>query len=633
MAIKKVGGAAPVNQDGGGAAPVDTRRKDSPGPAAQQDATPADARATKSRPKGQTAKPRPADEKTRLHARSGRAVDKKPGSVTPGRGTVGAPTQSPVRAAPAASTGGVPTPSAIQATSAAHSFVDFAKPDAVFYGFGVKKPVSFGIFEISPSGNPFRFSKKNGNSVFMSFPVGTVPKIAQGKFKAIEFKGIKLAPVLTYNPVTNKLEAGLGGTLGISLGPVPAIVFLNFRTDNLPPGLIDFSHFSGTLSANIGAGISVDQCVAWGLKCATPFVAAIPEVQAAAPVMRTTAAGLEVAGQFANEYAGLGYRVDGTFVDGKLVSIKYHDMEIDPQKFGEDAANYLLYGEPLTGLAALGLNGAAVRILSPALAGRDAKAFFDQMAHYLGTSPGAVVNWYNRQAELNPEWLQRWAVPAHVPVENGTYRTYITHPTDVQLRPITNMDALHRFADVRRWLLPDGLLGVKGDARTYDTNKPFQEPLSLGDIALNAMIGVPEHTMPGLRPEFIEFNNVYLRNHGMKPGACYVLSQCFADLDVGPFLDQTARHLHVSSDEIVNWFNQWDPVALHALAETGLYMIRPDKDGIYKTSPTPQTLYGPFSMQSIEDLVRYAKMIRRPMPIGLSPGSPGRHRANRSPKN
>jgi hypothetical protein len=117
--------------------------------------------------------------------------------------------------------------------------------------------------------------------------------------------------------------------------------------------------------------------------------------------------------------------------------------------------------------------------------------------------------------------------------------------------------------------------------------------------------------MPGLRPEFIALNNVNLRNLGMKPQAADILSQSFADLDVRPFLNQTAEYLRVSTADVVNWFNQWGPESLRGFAGMGLHLIRPDAKGKYQTSPTS---HGPFLMQSIGDMVQHTKLMGRPMP-------------------
>src|SRR5262249_15966388 len=112
----------------------------------------------------------------------------------------------------------------------------------------------------------------------------------------------------------------------------------------------------------------------------------------------------------------------------------------------------------------------------------------------------------------------------------------------------------------------------------------------------------------------------------MKQEAAAILSRCFADLDVRPFLVQTAHHLNVSPAEIINWFNQWDRESLRSFAGMGLHLLRPDGNGKYKTSLTPQTPSEPFSMRTIGDLVRLAKMAGPPIPTPAKPDTRSGHK-------
>lgn len=203
------------------------------------------------------------------------------------------------------------------------------QPGAWVYGVATGPMVppgwSGGVFITSPSGNPLNFSEENGNSIFVSKNVTTGrinPATAFGR-----------GGVGTYNPVTNQLELGYGGTIKVNIAGTPVIGFLNARAN--PP-----ENFTGSISANFGIAASVDQAAAGALSGMAGLAAAIPTPQTAgaAAGLAKASAILRGIGQAANGYAGIGYRVELRFNEGNLQGIYYQGRPIvDIEAFMQDA--------------------------------------------------------------------------------------------------------------------------------------------------------------------------------------------------------------------------------------------------------------------------------------------------------
>jgi hypothetical protein len=230
--------------------------------------------------------------------------------------------------------------------------------------------------------------------------------------------------VSTWNPVKSRFEAGLGGAFSFKLpGGITAVVWANARIDDealswIGDRLIDKKTgkpFEGTVSVNLGAGFSVDQAGALvaGATGRGMVRVPVPAIKAIGGGMVAISGALKVAGEFANEFAGLGFRGEGVFKDGRLVSIRVAGREItDLKEFAENALGPLL--APLLaqrtgpqpdvdGVIAQGVNPDRADIVAQFLAGRNTQEFFQQTADYLGASPRQVAEWFNQQ---DREWLQ-----------------------------------------------------------------------------------------------------------------------------------------------------------------------------------------------------------------------------------
>lgn len=223
---------------------------------------------------------------------------------------------------------------AVQATSPTMEIAQASnpsplRPGAWIYGVATGSMVppgwSGGVFITSPTGNPFNFSEQDGNSIFVS------KNLVTGRINPAT--AFARGAVGTYNPATNQLELGYGGSIKVNVAGTPVIGFLNARAN--PP-----ANFTGTVSANFGIAASVDQAAAGALSGAAGLTAMIPTPQTAG-----AAAGLAKAsgilrgiGQAANGYAGVGYRVELRFEQGDLKGIYYQGRRIvDLEAFMSDA--------------------------------------------------------------------------------------------------------------------------------------------------------------------------------------------------------------------------------------------------------------------------------------------------------
>jgi hypothetical protein len=428
---------------------VDLCLKDPAVPVASKQVVHAGLWDTDSRIQGQPNRPPRADEGKLLHASGRRVVSKEQGGkmprgftppAAPRRGADGVPAQSAGRAAPVAFT---------PIESSAGQILHFAKPDAIAYGVAFK-PLNTSAWIISPTGDPTKFREPNGNAIFLSNPPYFVTKFPQGTFQNITFKGIKFTSVVTYKPATKQVEAGLGATFNFELpGAIPAIAWLNVRTDNLPP------HFTGRLSANIGAALPVDVLTARGLELGAGGFAVIPAgwTQAAAVAMLDISEGIEAAGTVAHEYVGVGYRVQFEFEDGQLVGISRQGKEIDPREFAKDVLNFLLHKEAPPDeqrFVKLGITPHAAHILAQYFIGRDPESFLPKFAAYLNArNPGAhvstqdIANWINKLGE-NPKALDTFAAHGMGAIDTSKNRM---EPTHLVFRTTNFMQT---FADVDR---------------------------------------------------------------------------------------------------------------------------------------------------------------------------------------
>jgi hypothetical protein len=231
----------------------------------------------------------------------------------------------------------------------------------------------------------------------------------------------------------------------------------------------------------------------------------------------------------------------------------------------------------------LGLTHNAAAKLAQFIVGHDedAKRFIEQTAAYCGASPKEVVDWFNQ-----PYFL---SLPLNHPGGFGSQDANGKYGTNLTNRP-----------------QPPSYLAYAFNVRT------------IGDLRLYVMRN--GHPLPGTRPDFEALNKEYLHTHGMKSEAADILSQFFADRDVKPFLEQTAAYLHVSTADVINWFDQQGP-RLWGFAALGLDLVRPDANGHYSTERTPGRNVLHLRMKTIADLVDDAQKFKFP-PF---PGSPQPH--------
>jgi hypothetical protein len=219
-------------------------------------------------------------------------------------------------------------------------------PDVWAYGIGtgagIPQPFKGSVWILSPTGNPLDFSSADGspsNTIFAAKPLSKVHQLTPTNI-------FMHGGVATWNPERNYWEIGIGGTFGINAGGVPIVAWINARG-----GERDFRNFTGTISANFGAAISVDQAAAKALAGLAFVSAAIPTppTTAAAGGLAKASAALTAGGQGANVFAGGGYRVEVKITNGKIDGIYYKGQKIpDLNQFALDIArNSRRYSPPV----------------------------------------------------------------------------------------------------------------------------------------------------------------------------------------------------------------------------------------------------------------------------------------------
>ena len=197
------------------------------------------------------------------------------------------------------------------------------KPDGFFYGVSTGSAVprnwSIGAYAVTPDGNPLHSSSLYVTKGASFFPKG-------------------VGNVNIYNFKTKNFETGIGFSFPFEFAGVPAVGYVNART-NVP------KNFTGLVSGNAGFVVSVNTLAAKGLQAAgialaNPAAGIGTEGASEVAGGSTFAAGiaLEQVGKFANLQAGIGYSVQLRYKEGKLDGIYYKGKQIvDLGQFGRDA--------------------------------------------------------------------------------------------------------------------------------------------------------------------------------------------------------------------------------------------------------------------------------------------------------
>jgi hypothetical protein len=122
-------------------------------------------------------------------------------------------------------------------------------------------------------------------------------------------------------------------------------------------------------------------------------------------------------------------------------------------------------------------------------------------------------------------------------------------------------------------------------------------------------------------PDFKNPNKQWLVNAGVKPEIADAISGQFQVNDIKPLMDQTAEYLDITTEELLQWYNQQGEHWVSGFAYNRLRYMEPDENGRY-----PEMLLDPSGKElpatwrvntsSIKDLVEAATRDGRPMPRG-----------------
>jgi hypothetical protein len=118
-------------------------------------------------------------------------------------------------------------------------------------------------------------------------------------------------------------------------------------------------------------------------------------------------------------------------------------------------------------------------------------------------------------------------------------------------------------------------------------------------------------------PDFEQPNRQRLLDMRMSQEAVDILAPALTKHDVKPLLDQTADYLHVSTGEVVEWFDRLaknDPAWLSWFVNHGLRRIEPVSGDNYSKDLTSRDYIRGAMLQTIADMDRYTALHRHPLP-------------------
>lgn len=338
-----------------------------------------------------------------------------------------------------------------------------------------------GAFMIMPGNNPADWTTEDGtpsNTFFVSKNVVQGP--GPDWMAAFSRGGVG-----TWNPGTNQLELGYGGTIAFRPGGVPIAGFLNIRGN--PP-----ENFTGTISANFGVVGSLDQAAARALSALAPAVAAIPTPQSAgvAAGMAKASAFLTGLGQGANVMFGAAERLEARFENGNLVGLYSGGQRIvDIEQFMIDALRDDRYRPPV-----IPNNG------NPVIANYN---YTTQLA--FGTSPWDLaaqsggLNHGNGAMAVANAWRET--------IQAYGQRYYDQLPSDVQRIVLFGPRSMADAGNAANALLA---VASPGDATLITRGLTNRYNLDFGVPAVKAVNSFNESILGGQRPGDYEFvRNVF----------------------------------------------------------------------------------------------------------------------------